>query len=221
MRRVLVALALLAGACSPAPEDDATSGQPQALPPVTIIQRECVAEACRGIAPVRDIEFGAARIGTQFEAYPRGWRRHAMSCDSAMLASSDEDCLYTHEGVIYSFDRARRLVAKQIYLIWPPHGLPAWDMSRALPYGLRGDETPQQAMAAIEANTGVTMELHDVFGHAELVSKATLYTADNAAVGIALRYEGHRRLVSITIAAPRPPADENPHRRYQQRAASP
>ena len=219
MRSALLALALAAAACTPAPPTETPAEE--GAPPVTIIQRECAGPDCGGISAVRDIEFGAARIGAQFDEYPRGWRRDRLSCDSAMLASSDELCLYSHEGVIYGFERGARLVTKQIYLRFPPEGMAVWPRGRALPYGLRGDETPQEAMATIEANTGVKMQLHDVFGHAELASRAPIYTVDNAPVSISLRYEGYDDLVWIAIYGPRMQRAPNDYRRFQQRNVAP
>lgn len=219
MRALIACLALLAAACTPAPQAQ-TPAEEGPLPPLTIM-RECAPTDCQGFAPVRDIEFGVARIGAQFDDYPRGWRRDRLSCDNAMLAGSEELCLYTHDGVIYSFERGGRLVGKQLYLRFPPQGMPAWPQRRALPYGLRGDETPQEAMATIEANTGVKMNLHDVFGHAELASRASIYTADGAQVVIGVRYEGYDDLVWISIVAFRPPVDYSDPKRFQQRNIAP
>lgn len=219
MRAALLGLVL--AACTPAPPAEEAPAEAGAPPQVTIIQRECAPPDCNGIASVRDIEFGAARIGAQFEDYPRGWRRDRLSCDNAMLAGRDDLCVYSHEGVIYGFERGARLVTKQIYLRFPPEGMPVWPQGRALPYGLRGDETPQEAMATIEANTGVKMDLHDVFGHAELASRAMIYTADNTPVSISLRYEGYDDLVWIAIYGPRTPREPDHYRRYQNRNVAP
>lgn len=212
MRRLAICLALAMAACAPEAAPEPETAEPNApLPPMTIILRECEPPECAGFSAVRDVEFGAAVLGASMQDKPRGWRRDRLSCDSAMLYESRDLCIYTHGGLIYYFDR-ELLVGKTLYRVFAPPGMPTWPAGEALPYGLSGDETPEEAARVIEANTGVPMEVSVHFTHAELNSRAPIYTRAGVPIHIRVRYEGSEKMVHISTGLIRPPQPEpNPY----------
>lgn len=206
MKRLAICLGLALAACAPAPQ---SPPPPEESAPVTAILRECAPPDCNGVTAVRNVEFGAAALGARMDDKPRGWRRDRLSCDSAMLYGSRDLCTYTHSGVIYAFDRDL-LVAKTIYRMFAPQDMPAWPADTPLPYGLSGSETPEEAARVVEANTGVPMEVSTVFTHAELNSRAPIYTSTHAPISIHIRYERAAHMVFISTTLIRPPAPEPP-----------
>ncbi len=201
MRGPAIWMALLAAACAP-------ESAPPAQSPPPGIELTDVFSPAEVVAPAafRNVEFGDVPLGTQMREYPETWRRLRRPCDWAMIAPGRGYCPYVHEDIVYSFDQGV-LLAKEIHLRFPPEEAPVWPQGRALPYGLRGDETPDEAARTIEAHTGVAMEVHHVATHARLWPRDPIAMADGRTLSIHIAYQYSEAMVSILVALihPLPP----------------
>lgn len=169
MRVLAICAALLAAACAPesAPAPQApvlNSGAPV----------ECVTPACKEAASREASfidEFGAFLIGLDIAVLPEGaaplgeygcpgQRPHRPGAVSGV--DDEETCTFVFDDVVYFLDFAHRVHTKTIYVTQGRYAYHVWPADRPLPFGLRGDETPEQAKASVEARIGAAMTIEPV-----------------------------------------------------------
>jgi len=204
MRVLAICAAFLAAACAPEPAPPVSNGEEAPL--------ECVAFACQQAATrettITDA-FGALLIGLQISALPEGaaplgeygcpgQRPHRPGAVSGV--DDEETCAFVLDDVVYFLDFANRVHSKTIYVTPGRFAYHVWPSGRPLPFGLRGDETLEQAKANVEAQIGGVMEVVPVTSGAWLrVASSTNHTAEPVHTVLAFSDEG--RLEAIWIAA--------------------
>lgn len=204
MRAGILYLTLLAAACAPAPAPapSADAGVRFEMPADLGASAPAAPQAA---AAIRDVEFGDTALGTRMRSFPSSWRRIDSVCDIAQTVRS-RLCEYVHDGMVYYFE-GDQLVTKRIYLRFPSAGASVWPAGRPLPYGLRGNESPEEAARAIEAHTGVPMQVRIVATHARLSPRDAIVTADGRRLSIGVDYQGSEFMTNIDVGVLAPPRD--------------
>ena len=196
MRAGLALLLCAALSCCGAPEQAADQS---ALAERLAEVDACGYEGCRGpFYPVDDLEFGAPLIGASISAPPTD--AEETSCgdrDFAQLTGTI--CSYRRGGVIYLLNSGR-LTNKQVMLSQVP--------SSSLPYGLRGDETPEQVVAQLESVTHLSMWIDPVPGSIRIVRNAgTMRNALGAPVWLFVVFDEDDHMIFVELLDPSIPAD--------------
>lgn len=153
MRAALCATLLALASCAPSPEE---MEQREYEADVADIEA-CGYAGCRGPHhPAEGLEFGALQMGAPVSRMPEGVSDPFGDCIGQPLANDGPVglCSFVIDGVVHVVNGGA-VRTKTIYLA---PNMPAPPVG-GLPFGLSGDETPDETLAIVRAATNVPMTL--------------------------------------------------------------
>lgn len=203
MRAPLLLICFVLTACTPPPEmvGEGRDAEEQAKLAREIAEIDaCGYAGCSGPHHSADhVEFGALPMGAPVRAIPEGATESLGDCVGRPFLEDGPVglCSFVIDGVVHVVNGGK-VVLKSIDFAAPP--------TSGLPFGLRGDEAPDEALATVRSATGLPMTLSELPGEiADIRNDDVLRNAlgANFVLGIAFTPDGRLAVIALQdVAAP-------------------